>query len=407
MKLKYFPAKSPISPLLLRFLVTRSDRQGFTLLELLTAMVIGSIIVSTLLYGVVNILQTDQRDASRSDTQRDMQMAMDYIARDVREATYVYGITQDTITSAGGATSLGPKESCLYDYGEASSLERGKSGKCTGLLNYLPNVLKTGSNRPVLAFWKAEPLPSTIQTSCRGQAGNVGKITGETGFSSNLNSTPCVAQRMYTLVVYSLDIEPASIWRGKARIKRYQLPHFTEEAAIGPNAITKGWVSPIAKDKRPRTWPVGNGTKPGGEPEPNGDLQFGIKPTTGDNQVLTDFVDNDVRKVGLYRPGYCPNGFDAPNGFTALGPNPEFNPAFYVCVRSGGLTVAAGATAGATLATEAAETAGQGVNPEVHIVLKGNAAGRGGIPILTGEVPFQMETRVLSRGAFGKLSNNN
>ena len=404
MKLKYFPAKSPISPLLLRFLVTRSDRQGFTLLELLTAMVIGSIIVSTLLYGVVNILQTDQRDASRSDTQRDMQMAMDYIARDVREATYVYGITQDTITSAGGATSLGPKESCLYDY-RAASLDRGTSGKCTGLLNYLPNVLKTGGNRPVLAFWKAEPLPSTMQTNCRGQAGNVGKITGETGFSAGLNSTPCVAQRMYTLVVYSLNTEPASIWRGKARIKRYQLPHFTEAAAIG--AITPGWVAPIAKDKRPRTWPVGNGTKPGGEPEPNGDLQFGIKPIDGDNQVLTDFVDNDATKVGAYTSGYCPNGFDAANGFAGSVPNPAFNPAFYVCVRSGGLTVAEGATAGATLATEAAEAAGQGVNPEVHIVLNGNAAGRGGIPILTGEVPFQMETRVLSRGAFGKLSNNN
>lgn len=370
-------------------------------------MVIGSIIVSTLLYGVVNILQTDQRDASRSDTQRDMQMALDYIARDVREATYVYGITQDTITDAAtGKTSLGPKESCLYDYGTAS-LNRGKSGKCTGLLEYLPDVLTAGSNRPVLAFWKAEPLPSAIQTSCRRQAGNVGKITGETGFSSNLNSTPCVAQRMYTLVVYSLDTAPASIWRGKARIKRYQLPHFTENAVIGPDAITKGWVSPIAKDKRPRTWPVGNGTRVNGEPELNGDLQFGIKPTIDDNQVLTDFVDNDATKVGAYTSGYCPNGFDAANGFAGLVPNPAFNPAFYVCVRSGGLTVAAGATAGATLATEASEAAGQGVNPEVHIVLKGNAAGRGGIPILTGEVPFQMETRVLSRGAFGKLSNNN
>ena len=138
MKLKYFPTKPPISPLLLRFLITRSGGQGFTLLELLIAMVIGSIIVSTLLYGVVNILQTDQRDASRSDTQRDMQMAMDYITRDVREATYVYGVTQDTITNPDGSTSVAPnKESCLYDYG-TSSTTRGTSGKCTGLLNYLP-----------------------------------------------------------------------------------------------------------------------------------------------------------------------------------------------------------------------------------------------------------------------------
>lgn len=401
MKLKSFPAKPRISPLLLRFLVKRSDRRGFTLLELLIAMIIGSIIVSTLLYGVVNILQTDQRDASRSDTQRDMQMAMDYIARDVREATYVYGVTQDTTINPDGTTSLGPKQSCLYDYG-AASLKRGTDGRCTGLLNYLPKLLTTGQNRPVLAFWKAESLPSTMQASCKTKAADVGKTLGDTGFSAVLNSTPCVAQRMYTLVVYSLNTEPVSIWRGKARIMRYQLPHFTEDAAIGE--ITDGWVAPIAKDKRPRTWPVGNGTKPTGEPDPNNSLQYTPTKSTGNpNQVLTDFVDN--QPVTTYDPGYCPNGFDAANGFTDSARNPAFNPAFYVCVRSGSLTAAKGT--GATLATEAAEAAGQGINPEVHIVLKGNAAGRGGIPLLTGEVPFQMETRVLSRGAFGKLSNNN
>ena len=405
MKLKYFPAKPPISPLLLRFLVTRSIGSGFTLLELLIAMVIGSTIVSTLLYGVVNILQTDQRDASRSDTQRDMQMAMDYITRDVREATYVYGITQDTTINADGTTTLGPKESCLYDYG-ASSLTRGTNGKCTGLLNYLPAFLKGANNRPVLAFWKAESLPSTMQTNCKSRAGDVGKILGEGGYSATLNATPCVAQRMYTLVVYSLNTEPNAIWRGKARIMRYQLPHFTESAAIG--AITPGWVAPISKDKRPRTWPVGNGTKPSGDPDPNANLQYVAPETTGNlNQVLTDFVDNPKIPLPAYTSGYCPNGFDAPNGFTDSGFNAAFNPAFYVCVRSGALTAAAGSSSSASLATEAAEAAGQGINPEVHIVLKGNAAGRGGIPLLTGEVPFQMETRVLSRGAFGKLSNNN
>ena len=407
MKLKYSPAKPPISPLLLRFLVIRSGVSGFTLLELLIAMAIGSIIVSTLLYGVVNILQTDQRDASRSDTQRDMQMAIDYIARDVREATYVYGITQDATTDSTGKTTLGPKESCLHDYGKDPSITRGKDGKCTGLLSSLPEFLRAANNRPVLAFWKAESLPSLMQNNCRTSAGDVGKISTDSGYSAPLNATPCVSQRMYTLVVYSLNTEPNAIWRGKARIMRYQLPHFTETAAIG--AITPGWVAPIAKDKRPRTWPVGNGTDASGGPIPNDSLQTNLPTATGNlNQVLTDFVDNNTKDpLPEYTSGYCPNGFDAPNGFTGSGTNKAFNPAFYVCVRSGSLTAAAGSSSSAALATEAAEAAGQGINPEVHIVLKGNAAGRGGIPLLTGEVPFQMETRVLSRGAFGKLSNNN
>lgn len=130
MKLKHTPGSHPISNLLLRFLVTRSDRGGFTLLELLVSMIISSIVVSGLLYLVVEIMGANQRDASRSDTQRDLQMAMDYIARDVREATFVYGVTQ--ATKADG--TLDTKESCLYAYSDA--LVRGQSSKCTGLLSF-------------------------------------------------------------------------------------------------------------------------------------------------------------------------------------------------------------------------------------------------------------------------------
>ncbi len=383
--------------ILLRLLLKGGDRQGFTLIELLVSMLIGSLIVSGLLYGVVEIMQTNQRDASRSDTQRDIQMAMDYIVRDLREATYVYGVMPISTTST--PPRLTP-QSCLVDYG-AAAVTRGTQGLCTGLLQYLPPDLRVAGNTPVLAFWKPEPLPSKIRGECSARSGEVGtEVALPDGTLPALSRTPCVAQRMYTLVVYSLNTQPASTfqWKGKARIMRYQLPHFTENVSVG--AVTPGWVAPIAKDKRPLTWPIGDTAT-----QSNQNLQLASgTPAPGNNIPLTDFVDDAA--LSTYAPSYCPQGFDSPSGFDENGaPSTTFNPAFYVCVRSGSVTAAAGSTQEAALAAEKAAAAGQGINPEVHVVLRGNAAGRGGIPKNTGEVPFQMETRVLSRGVYGKLAN--
>jgi len=362
-------------------------------------MIISSIVVSGLLYLVVEIMGANQRDASRSDTQRDLQMAMDYIARDVREATFVYGVTQ--ATKADG--TLDTKESCLYAYSDA--LVRGQSSKCTGLLSFLPPFLTSTTNIPVLAFWKPESLPSTMRSACKTNAQNVGKSSNETGYNAALNAIPCVSQQMYTLVVYSLNTAPAVgfNWRGKARITRYQLPNFSESAVIA-TGIYPGWAAPIAKDKRPLTWPVGDKTDSATNVvTPNVNVQNGIPATVSTlNTVLTDFVDYKIDDASTtYQEGYCPSGFDSPSGFSGA----RFNSAFYVCVRSGSASAPIGASAATTGVTQAAAAAGQGLNPEVNIVMRGNAAGQGGIPLLSGDVSFQMETRVLSRGVYGKLSN--
>ena len=404
MKLKHTPGSHPISNLLLRFLVTHSDRGGFTLIELLVSMIISSLVVSGLLYLVVEILGVNQRDASRSDTQRDLQMAMDYIARDVREATYVYGVTQ--ARKADGTLDMNTKESCLYAYPDA--LVRGQSGKCTGLLRFLPPALivddpTKGGNYPVLAFWKPESLPSSIRSLCKSKAADVGKSIKEAGYNEVLNTIPCVSQRMYTLVVYSLNTQNSGIWRGKARITRYQLPHFVEVPSNLNEPMTIGWAAPIAKDKRPLTWPVGDITNIATNVVvTNQSAQYKGIATTGSNDVLTDFVDYKTDDVSTkYQPGYCPSGFDSPSGFSGA----KFNSAFYVCVRSGSLSAPTGASSATTGVAQAAAAAGQGLNPEVNIVMRGNAAGQGGIPLLSGDVSFQMETRVLSRGVYGKLSN--
>jgi prepilin-type N-terminal cleavage/methylation domain-containing protein len=376
--------------MLLRMLPKRSDRRGFTLIELLVAILISGLIVSGLLYLVVEVLGINQKDAARSDTQRDIQLAMDYITRDLREAFYVYG------TEVEG-TSVKSVESCLANRADAAT--RGANNQCTGLLASLPTHLRSANNIPVLAFWKPEPLPDGVNAYCKTNAASIGVVVRDANSNVQPNPVdrvPCVAQRMYTLVVYSLNTDNSSgIWKGRARIKRYALPHFAESAT---NTKKSGWVAPVASDdKRPLSWPFGKAD--------NGivDLQLNASsanasittiPAAGkplensaESVVLTDFVDYALDAAAKPVPpfaispaptpttnsGYCPYGFEVAN-FKA------FRPEFYACVRRASVNE----------------------NPEVRVVIKGNAAGRGSIPYATGDVPFQMEAQVTGRGVYSK-----
>ena len=370
--------------MLLRMLPKRTDRRGFTLIELLVAILISGLIVSGLLYLVVEVLGINQKDAARSDTQRDMQLAMDYITRDLREAFYVYG------TEVEG-TSV---ESCLdATRARAAADSRGLNSQCTGLLAYLPDHLRLANNVPVLAFWKPEPLPDTVSAYCKTNAASIGIVVRDasgTPKENPVDRVPCVAQRMYTLVIYSLNTDnTGGIWKGRARIKRYALPHFAESAT---NTKKSGWVAPVASDdKRPLSWPFGKADtgivnlqdNPSSANASTTTIPAAGKPSenSSENIVLTDFVDYDPNYNSSTFPtltstqssGYCPYNFEVAN-FKA------FRPDFYACVRRASVNE----------------------NPEVRVVIKGNAAGRGAIPKATGEVPFQMEANVMGRGVYSK-----
>ncbi len=361
--------------MLLRMLPKRTDRRGFTLIELLVAILISGLIVSGLLYLVVEVLGINQKDSARSDTQRDMQMAMDYITRDLRESFYVYGAVDESTSSVPGApTDL---VSCLSGKGAAAADSRGQQSLCPGILNYLPAYLTAPDNIPVLAFWKPEPLPDSVASYCKMNAASIGLTVA----NNPIDRVPCIAQRMYTLVVYSFNTKNTNnIWRGQARIMRYTLPHFPESSVNGVKS--SGWVAPVASDdKRPLSWPFGKAN--GGIVNLQANASSDTVPAAGtpavnvsQNVVLTDFV-NYVRPGPLpitnNKTGYCENNFEVANF-------ENFTPSFYVCVRKGSTNE----------------------NPEVRVVIQGNAAGRGSIPQATGDVPFQMEAQVMGRGVYAK-----
>ncbi|MDY6805369.1 MAG: hormogonium polysaccharide secretion pseudopilin HpsC [Cyanobacteriota bacterium] len=63
---------------------------GFTMIELLVGMVIAFLIITPMLAFVVNILNSDVKEQAKTNTEQDLQAAMDYIAQDMSQALYVY-----------------------------------------------------------------------------------------------------------------------------------------------------------------------------------------------------------------------------------------------------------------------------------------------------------------------------
>jgi hypothetical protein len=326
-------------------------------------MAISSGIIAGLMYIVVELMSTDQRESSRSETQREMQMALDYMSTELREAVFVY--TADNLSCAGPTGDGAPP--------------------CSPLTAYLPASVSTNSV-PILAFWKQQPFPSNVPAaSSRGQCfGNA----PPPGIS-------CLTGNSYALVVYSLSkANPNNIWSSNARITRYALTEFNSQGALN-----QGYVNPGAYNGNPfASWPVfqdeqdktlkniqNAATKSG---RPPGRPQ-------GNPVTLVDFVDTQARNVGgkggAGEATACPTLTDyalTPSAKTLAGAGfgTEANPirSFYACI-----SVSPTLLAGQRIANPSE-------NQEVILHLQGNGNGRPGI--LKDELLSALETRVLSRG---------
>ncbi len=74
---------------------SRGERRsrGYTLIEVLVAALIGSLVVTGLLTFVVGALDRDRREEAKATTQTELQDALDFIADDMQEAVYIYDAT--------------------------------------------------------------------------------------------------------------------------------------------------------------------------------------------------------------------------------------------------------------------------------------------------------------------------
>jgi len=334
--------------------------QGFTLTELLVTIIIGGIITSTLLWLIVNLLNTSQRESALSETQRDMQRTLDYIAADMKEAVYVYD---------GSANSK--STSTIPSYYRATNSSLAASGG-TAASNFLPDL--TGI--PVLAFWKTDPVDtSVLPADC-------------TTMTTDALDRECAAlkkrRHSYTLVVYTQDVSNSdNTWSGKARIKRYALEKYSNVAALTRN---KGYVDPAeAGSGTFETWPYAEAINlqsctsncpPGALSRYTSDANL-LGTATGTAVTVTDFVD-ELKPSDITTAPTCPANYDpTPRATTTA----LLSHTFYACVRD---------VSGDT-----------GKNQDVLVFLRGNASGRGTFAGTNGPLPV-LQTQITMRGVIEK-----
>ncbi|MEH2079313.1 MAG: hormogonium polysaccharide secretion pseudopilin HpsC [Nostoc sp.] len=170
---------------------------GFTLIELLVAMVMAVLIITPLMAFMINILDGDRKEQAKATSEQEIQAALDYIARDLEQAVYIYdadGVTQNTntttISSSGIKDQIPPVKS-------ASS--------CSPTSGSNPSVCT-----PILVFWKRELKPDSVGITATTQTS---AANTDDGFA-------------YSLVAYYLITNPNKdnpTWSQEARIGRFEL----------------------------------------------------------------------------------------------------------------------------------------------------------------------------------------
>ena len=209
---------------LYRYLLITSYRQrcskGFTLMELLISLLIASMVIAGLLYGVVQLTTMDKREANLDQVQRDMNRAMEYITNDLQEAVYVYPSPQ-TVTTQLVADSSFP----------------GGAGET-----------------PVLAFWRVDPLETNLPTC------NAATMTAIDFQQCELLK---IRQAAYTLVVYVQKVNDSNQnWPGQSRIIRYELSKYSDLANLVVRSGYRDPTDPLDPKASFEAWQT-NGTPAG------------------------------------------------------------------------------------------------------------------------------------------------
>lgn len=326
MNLKYFI-------FLLRRLPSNRPRpkgSGFTLIELIASIAIATVVISGLMSLVVQLLTTNQQEAGQTQTQNDMQLALDYISADLREAVYVY--SGECLRAAGQGSRTATTFTADF---------------CPGVVNHIKTP--PANSVPLLAFWKLDPLPDVFLTPA------------QCGSATPPADVPCTSGRTYTLVVYFLRKNVSTEtpkWYGQARLLRYELPNYKSDGTVNSN-----YFSPENTGVGFRKWPYQfiNGNL--------NNLQTAL-PNNDNPAVLVDFVDATRIKPAVADTTNCPlNTAQDIYSLTPVdGTIAPFNGvrSFYACVKVDKTTDSSGVDV----------FDGGSINQDVLVFLRGNSEGR-------------------------------
>jgi prepilin-type N-terminal cleavage/methylation domain-containing protein len=196
--------------------------KGFTLVELLVAMVITSVIVAVMLTFLVGVLDSDRKEQAKSESQEEMQSAINYIADDLQEAIYIYDAT--ALAAIDGVAVQDP----------AFPTDPTKTINQSQLPHQQTNDSCTKDNgcTPILVFWKRYVYDPTSKTGSKyhGCMPYVDTGANYTSCIANSASAPLGGDNFtFSLVAYYLksDVADTAIttptWSKTARILRWEL----------------------------------------------------------------------------------------------------------------------------------------------------------------------------------------
>lgn len=254
------------------------DSQGFTLMELLIAVIISGLVVSGLLFIVVELLRIDNRETALEEVQRDTQRAMNYIADDLREAVYVYTDPSDVVSVA---TTTGIELPIDFN--------------------------------PVLAFWKVRHIT-------RDEQGDI-PVDCDAAFSTPALSekrSECdilkIRRATYDLVIYSQITGASDPWKGQSRITRFVMEQYNDFSTLTWNT----GYNPPSNTFNPWQRKIG-------DPSP-----------TNNSVVLTDYISVPSTPPGSTAPPAvnCANdNFAGSAGYQLSPTSATVDDGFFVCVR--------------------------------------------------------------------------
>ena len=268
---------------------------GFTLIELLVGMIMASLIITPLLGLVINMMDTDRKEQAKATSEQEIQAALDYIARDLDQAFFIYdGLGLDAIKAN------------------------------------LPTV-PDATGEPVLVFWKRQFIPKAVP------------IKGKTIADCTTSNDPdCDDGFVYSLVGYYITKQNncgTSAWSCTSQIRRIELKDalydlnnnpdtvIGEQASAGLPSIKQLLDKEGSLEEKLNDWTgIDRGT---GDPE-----QF---------QVLIDYIDHTQQDQVSVPFQACsidprPGSTDPDYQFRQV-PNTGFSGAFppnsfYACVNS-------------------------------------------------------------------------
>jgi len=319
-----------------------NKKRGFSIVEQIISLVIGSLIVAALLGMMTEFINSDKKEAAFLATEKDTQIALDYITEDLREAVFVYETIPTRLTDA------------------------------------LPNfaaIPELGSSaQPILAFWKTEAIPQNLMpTAC----------TAGAGFVTDVLREECrlllMKRNSYTLVVYLQTSQSSTKWLGKSRIVRYALTQYTNPQRL---TTSTGFVNPAVYNNF-LTWPIDKDgvNRQTQRPDPLANTN----PRQPQPMVLADFIDipNRTQFRSASNPDLPPPALVCPaNNYVRTPTNTATSNSFFACVRT---------------------TQGRlGANQDIIVYLRGNAEGRDRLTKTTEFIP-SLQAQVTLRGVIDKF----